>query len=99
VENHAHTCLISKIHENLVMLISSSDIFSFLGSTRTTNKIKVRWPHVVGLTASEAQGKIKRDCPELYCEVISINQLLTMCYCSHHVRIMVDRYGKVVKAP
>jgi hypothetical protein len=54
---------------------------------------------VVGLTASEAQGKIKRDCPELYCEVVSVNQLLTMCYCSHHVRIMVDRYGKVVKAP
>ncbi|CAN6322292.1 unnamed protein product [Urochloa humidicola] len=57
------------------------------------------WPQVVGLTVREAERRIKRDCPELYCEIVSVNQLLTMCYRSHRVRVMVDRYGKVVKAP
>ncbi|TKW17733.1 hypothetical protein SEVIR_5G387500v4 [Setaria viridis] len=57
------------------------------------------WPHLVGQTACEAEREIERDCPELYCEVVSVNQLLTMCYCSHRVRILVDRYGEVVKIP
>ncbi|CAN6195920.1 unnamed protein product [Urochloa humidicola] len=57
------------------------------------------WPQVVGLTAREAERRIKRDCPDVDCEVVSMNQLLTCDYRSHRVRVMVDRYGKVVKAP
>ncbi|CAN6182276.1 unnamed protein product [Urochloa humidicola] len=57
------------------------------------------WPQVVGLTAREAERRIKRDCPDVRCEVVSMNQLLTCDYRSHRVRVMVDRYGKVVKAP
>ncbi|KAG0540162.1 hypothetical protein BDA96_03G384900 [Sorghum bicolor] len=57
------------------------------------------WPKVVGLTASEAKSRIERDCPGVYCQVVSVNQLLTMCYCSGRVRLLVDRNGTVVKTP
>ena len=40
-----------------------------------------RWPQVVGLPAHEAERRIKQDCPGVYCEVVSVNALLTMCYC------------------
>ena len=58
-----------------------------------------RWPQVVGLTAREAERRIKQDCPGVYCEVVSEKALLTMCYRSARVRIMVDGYGKVVGTP
>ncbi|CAL4960440.1 unnamed protein product [Urochloa decumbens] len=57
------------------------------------------WPQVVGLTAREAESRIKGDCPGVYCQVVSVNQLLTLAYSSNRVRIKVDRYGRVVKVP
>ncbi|KAJ1286227.1 hypothetical protein BS78_03G337000 [Paspalum vaginatum] len=57
------------------------------------------WPRVVGLIAREAERIITRDCPGVYCEVASVNQLLTMCYRSARVRLVVDRYDRVVKVP
>ena len=58
-----------------------------------------RWPQVVGLPAHEAERRIKQDCPGVYCEVVSEKALLTMCYRSARVRIMVDGHGKVVGTP
>lgn len=57
------------------------------------------WPKVVGLTAIEAKRRIEGDCPGVYCQIVSVNQMLTMCYCSGRVRLLVDRNGKVVKTP
>jgi hypothetical protein len=36
------------------------------------------WPQVVRLTASEAERVIERDCPDVCCEVVSVDQLLTL---------------------
>ncbi|RLN22259.1 subtilisin inhibitor CLSI-I-like [Panicum miliaceum] len=47
----------------------------------------------------EAERRIKQDCPGVYCEVLPVNSLLTACYRSHRVRVLVDRYGKVAGTP
>ncbi|KAF8717014.1 hypothetical protein HU200_026123 [Digitaria exilis] len=57
------------------------------------------WPHVVGLTAVEAERRITGDCPGVYCEIVPENSLLTMCYRSGRVRVLVDRDGRVASTP
>jgi hypothetical protein len=57
------------------------------------------WPEVVGLKADEAKLIIKEGKPDIYIEVVQENQLMTMCYCTRRVRVIVDRYNCVVKTP
>jgi hypothetical protein len=51
-------------------------------------------PPLVVLTATNAVRRMTQKCPGLRSEVVRENQLVTMCYVSNPVRLMVDRYSK-----
>ncbi|XBJ20928.1 hypothetical protein VPH35_011661 [Triticum aestivum] len=70
--------------------IHSDDMFKYRGCS---------WPQVVGLNVHKAKRIIMKGKPDLSCEVVLENQLMTMCYCSRRVRVIVDRHNKVVKTP
>ncbi|KAJ1286228.1 hypothetical protein BS78_03G337100 [Paspalum vaginatum] len=57
------------------------------------------WPHVVGLTAFEAEKTIKQDYPGVDCEVVYVGQRVTLDWCSARVRMFVDEYDRVVQTP
>ncbi|XP_044451002.1 uncharacterized protein [Triticum aestivum] len=54
---------------------------------------------VVGLKVHKAKRIIMKGKPDLSCEVVLENQLMTMCYCSRRVRVIVDRHNNVVQTP
>jgi hypothetical protein len=56
-------------------------------------------PSVVGLPVAEAKRRIKQCRPDVYIEVLSVNAMLTMAYHSNRVRLLVDRFNKVVEDP
>ncbi|TVU36493.1 hypothetical protein EJB05_18429 [Eragrostis curvula] len=56
-------------------------------------------PNVVGLRAPEAVRLITQKCPGLRCEVIQPNNIQTKCYIAGRVKLIVNRYQKVVEAP
>nr|XP_051210540.1 uncharacterized protein LOC127327786 [Lolium perenne]XP_051210542.1 uncharacterized protein LOC127327786 [Lolium perenne] len=68
----------------------SDDIFKYRGCS---------WPEVVGLKANKAKRIIRKGKPDIYFEVVSERQLLTMCYCSRRVRLIVGRSNCVVRTP
>uniref|UniRef100_A0ACD5T6U1 Uncharacterized protein n=1 Tax=Avena sativa TaxID=4498 RepID=A0ACD5T6U1_AVESA len=57
------------------------------------------WPEVVGLKAHKAKRIIGKGKPDIHFQVVSQNQLLTMCYCSRRVRLIVDGSNCVVRTP
>ncbi|KAH7672777.1 Proteinase inhibitor I13 potato inhibitor I protein [Dioscorea alata] len=69
------------------------------GSRRIGSGAKTEWPEAVGLTAEEAEAKIKEDAPDLNVQVIPPNNFVTMDYNAGRVRIFVDATGKVKKTP
>ncbi|XP_051210417.1 uncharacterized protein [Lolium perenne] len=72
------------------------------GWLRESNMYKYRgcsWPEVVGLKANKAKRIIGKGKPDIYFEVVSERQLLTMCYCSRRVRLIVDTSNCVVQTP
>uniref|UniRef100_A0A8R7TAX2 Uncharacterized protein n=1 Tax=Triticum urartu TaxID=4572 RepID=A0A8R7TAX2_TRIUA len=70
--------------------IHSDDMFKYRGCS---------WPQVVGLKVHKAKRIIMKGKPDLSCEVVLENQLMTMCYCSRRVRVIVDRHNNVVQTP
>uniref|UniRef100_A0A0D9V7T7 Uncharacterized protein n=1 Tax=Leersia perrieri TaxID=77586 RepID=A0A0D9V7T7_9ORYZ len=54
-------------------------------------------PVVIGLPVDEARRRIRQCRPDVYIEVLSENQMRTMAYCSNRVRLIVNRFNKVVK--
>ncbi|KAK1698543.1 hypothetical protein QYE76_015240 [Lolium multiflorum] len=68
----------------------SDDMFKYRGCS---------WPEVVGLKAEKAKRIIRKGKPDIYFEVVSERQLLTMCYCSRRVRLIVGRSNCVVRTP
>lgn len=57
------------------------------------------WPELVGMTAEEAEKKIKEEKPELKIHIIPPNSMVTMDYRLERVRIFVDASGKVAQEP
>ncbi|XP_009789395.1 subtilisin inhibitor [Nicotiana tabacum] len=60
---------------------------------------KMSWPELVGMTAEEAEKKIKEEKPELKIHIIPPNSMVTMDYRLERVRIFVDASGKVAQEP
>ncbi|XP_016474907.1 subtilisin inhibitor-like [Nicotiana tabacum] len=60
---------------------------------------KMSWPELVGVTAEEAEKKIKEEKPELDIHIIPPNSMVTMDYRLERVRIFVDASGKVAQEP
>lgn len=57
------------------------------------------WPALVGLTAEEAERKIREDMPEAFIPVIQPNSFVTMDFRSNRVRLYVDSAGNVDRTP
>ncbi|KAL7095571.1 hypothetical protein ACP275_10G032600 [Erythranthe tilingii] len=58
------------------------------------------WPEVVGLTAEEAERKIKEEMPAgTRVDVVQPDWFVTMDYRTDRVRIFIDSTGKVHKPP
>ncbi|KAK2972325.1 hypothetical protein RJ640_014383 [Escallonia rubra] len=60
---------------------------------------KSKWPELVGLTAEEAEAKIKEEMPGAVVKVIPPNHILTADFRTDRVRIHVDAAGKVFETP
>ncbi|XP_047311225.1 subtilisin inhibitor CLSI-I-like [Impatiens glandulifera] len=60
---------------------------------------KTSWPEVVGLTADEAEKKIKEDMPTAHTFVLPQGSPFTLDYRIERVRILVDSTGKVAHTP
>ena len=60
---------------------------------------KTSWPEVVGMTAEEAEKKIKEEMPRATIQVIPHDSFVTMDFNSNRVRLFVDSSQLVVKEP
>lgn len=60
---------------------------------------KTTWPELVGLTAEEAERKIKEDFPRAEIQVILPDCFVTMDFKQDRVRLYVDGFGKVARIP
>ncbi|CAK8564571.1 unnamed protein product [Lathyrus sativus] len=61
---------------------------------------KTSWPELVGVSADEAEKKIKEDLPEAYIQVVPHDQLaVTSDFVFNRVRLFVDEANKVIKTP
>ncbi|CAK9159167.1 unnamed protein product [Ilex paraguariensis] len=68
-------------------------------STGLAGAPKTSWPELVGLTAGEAEKKVKEDFPKAEIQVVPPNHFVTMDYRTSRVRIHVDSSGKVERPP
>lgn len=57
------------------------------------------WPELLGVTAEEAERKIKEEKPEVKIHTIPPNSMVTMDYRLDRVRLFVDESGKVAQEP
>ncbi|XP_020598985.1 subtilisin inhibitor CLSI-I-like [Phalaenopsis equestris] len=57
------------------------------------------WPEVVGLTAEEAEKRIKEDDPKLRLQVVGPDRCVTADFVTDRVWIFVDSEGKVIRTP
>lgn len=57
------------------------------------------WPGLVGLTAEEAEKKIKEERPGAQVQVVPPNSFVTMDFRHNRVRLYVDSSGKVERPP
>ncbi|CAL1369317.1 unnamed protein product [Linum trigynum] len=63
------------------------------------NTEKLEWPELVGLTAEEAESKIKQETTGVQVHVVPPNSFVTMELRQDRVRLYVDADGKVARAP
>jgi hypothetical protein len=60
---------------------------------------KTTWPELVGLTAEEAERKIKDEKPGAQIQVVQPDCFVTMDFRQNRVRLHVDSLGKIERAP
>lgn len=58
---------------------------------------KVAWPEVVGLSAEEAEKKIKEEMPEASVQVVLADCFVTMDFRKDRVRLYLDSAGSVAR--
>ncbi|CAK8564572.1 unnamed protein product [Lathyrus sativus] len=61
---------------------------------------KTSWPELVGVSADEAEKKIKEDKPDAYIQVVPHDQpVVTGDFVFNRVRLFVDESNKVTRTP
>lgn len=65
----------------------------------TNNPTKKSWPELVGVTAEEAEKKIKEEMPEAEIQVVPHDSFVTADFKPHRVRLYVDLSNKVIRIP
>ncbi|XP_061357504.1 subtilisin inhibitor CLSI-I-like isoform X2 [Gastrolobium bilobum] len=65
----------------------------------TNNPTKTSWPELVGVTAEEAEKKIKEEMAGVEIRVVLPGYLITCDYETQRVRLYVDKSKKVIQTP
>ncbi|XP_061357508.1 subtilisin inhibitor CLSI-I-like isoform X2 [Gastrolobium bilobum] len=65
----------------------------------TNNPTKTSWPELVGITAEEAEKKIKEEMAGVKIEVVLPGYHITCDYKTQRVRLYVDKSIKVIQTP
>ncbi|XP_061357485.1 subtilisin inhibitor CLSI-I-like [Gastrolobium bilobum] len=65
----------------------------------TNNPTKTSWPELVGVTAEEAEKKIKEEMAGVEIRVVLPNYGVTCDYKTQRVRLYVDESKKVIETP
>ncbi|CAK7333961.1 unnamed protein product [Dovyalis caffra] len=60
---------------------------------------KTTWPELVGLTAEEAERRIKEEKQGAQIQVVQPDCLVTMDFRQNRVRLHIDSLGKIERAP
>ncbi|KAK4268735.1 hypothetical protein QN277_025347 [Acacia crassicarpa] len=60
---------------------------------------KTRWPELVGVTAEEAEKKIKEEREGIEIQVVPSSSFVTMDFKSPRVRLYVDESHRVTRPP
>ncbi|XP_058758641.1 subtilisin inhibitor-like [Vicia villosa] len=68
-------------------------------SLEQPSSAKTSWPELVGVTADEAEKKIKEEMPEARIQVVPPNTPVTYDYRLDRVRLFVDESSKVIETP
>jgi hypothetical protein len=66
---------------------------------RTYNPTKTSWPELVGVTAEEAERKIKEEKSGAEIQVVPPDSFVTADYRTQRVRLYVDESNKVIRTP
>ncbi|KAL5078186.1 hypothetical protein RYX36_017170 [Vicia faba] len=69
------------------------------GTNPPQGPTKTSWPELVGVSAEEAERKIKEEKPEAEIQVVPQGSFVTADYKFQRVRLYVDESNKVVRAP
>ncbi|XP_038880794.1 subtilisin inhibitor CLSI-I-like [Benincasa hispida] len=80
-----------------VIIPKSYEEFMQLFQPKTS--VNKAWPSLVGLTAEEAEKKIKEEMAEVYVSVVPPSYAITFDLRSNRVWLFVDSSGKVVQTP
>ncbi|QCD95748.1 subtilisin inhibitor 1 [Vigna unguiculata] len=65
----------------------------------TNNPTKTSWPELVGVTAEEAETKIKQEMSDAQIQVVPHDSFVTADYNPKRVRLYVDESNKVTRTP
>ncbi|MCH91465.1 subtilisin inhibitor 1-like [Trifolium medium] len=63
------------------------------------NPTKTSWPELVGVTAVEAEKKIKEEMSGAEIQVVPADSFVTADYRTARVRLYVDESNKVIRTP
>ncbi|KAL0375239.1 UNVERIFIED_CONTAM: Subtilisin inhibitor CLSI-I [Sesamum radiatum] len=87
-----------EVHQKPIPELSSAPHEGGIGSCAAA--VKSRWPEVVGLTAEEAERKIKEEMPAgTHVYVLPSDSFVTMDFRTDRVRVFTDSSGKVSSPP
>ncbi|KAJ0028095.1 hypothetical protein Pint_35372 [Pistacia integerrima] len=89
----------SPLKNNLINQHQSCLVRTYGQPLGTNMASKTTWPELVGLTADEAEKKIKEERPVVQVQVVPPNNFVTMDFRQNRVRLYVDSSGKVDRAP
>ncbi|KAL5709509.1 hypothetical protein ACHQM5_020189 [Ranunculus cassubicifolius] len=65
----------------------------------SSSSSKTHWPELMGLSAEEAQSKIKLDMVGAEVQVVPPDHFVTMDFNTQRVRLYLDASGKVARTP
>lgn len=63
------------------------------------NPTKTSWPELVGVTAEEAEKKVKEEVTGIEIQVVPPGNFVTADFRTNRVRLYVDEANKVIRTP
>lgn len=86
------------IHANVIPVVAGLDaIMAGRSPTGNAAPSKTAWPEVVGLTAEDAENKIKEDMPHATVQVVLPGHFITHDLRPNRVRLYLNSAGSVAK--